>query len=310
MSGNSQAPAASLLDDLFDAGLLVRTGVDGLYGYSHEFESARLAVEALIERRAIGGPMRSMRFPPLLPRRHLETAGYLKSFPHLAGSVFAFNGTQAQAREQEELAARHEEWSKYQEMTDLVLTPAACYPLYPALTAAGPLAETGVTVDLGGAYVFRHEPSTQATRFQMFRQREFVRAGQRAAVRAWRDAWSEHTLALLNSLGLETELDLATDPFFGRAGRMLESSQREQALKLEAQVRLPGVADPVALASFNYHQDHFAVAFGIELQTGGYAHTACVGHGEERIVVALAGVHGPEPERWPASVRALLWPDA
>ena len=33
-----------------------------------------------------------MRFPPVLPRRDLEAVGYLKNFPHLAGSIFAFEG--------------------------------------------------------------------------------------------------------------------------------------------------------------------------------------------------------------------------
>ena len=89
----------------------------------------------------------------------IEEIGYLKSFPHLAGSVFAFEGDEEQAAEQEERAGRHEDWSEFQEMTELALTPAACYPVYPAIAARGPLAAGGVTVDAGGSYVFRHEPS-------------------------------------------------------------------------------------------------------------------------------------------------------
>ncbi len=63
-------------------------------------------------------------------------------------------------------------------MTDLVLTPAACYPVYPAIAARGPLPPGGVTVDAGGAYVFRHEPSGDPARLQMFHQREIVRIGE------------------------------------------------------------------------------------------------------------------------------------
>jgi seryl-tRNA synthetase len=62
------------------------------------------------------------------------------------------------------------------------------------------------------------------------------------------------------------------------------------------------------VASFNYHHDHFAATYGLELDAGGVAHTACVGFGHERIVLALLARHGLEPAQWPASVRAELWP--
>ena len=88
-------------------------------------------------------------------------------------------------------------------MTDLVLTPAACYPVYPAIAARGPLPAGGVTVDAGGAYVFRHEPSGDPARLQMFHQREIVRIGEPETVRAWRDAWRERALELLGGIGLE-----------------------------------------------------------------------------------------------------------
>ena len=65
---------------------------------------------------------------------------------------------------------------------------------------------------------------------------------------------------------------------------MLAASQREQSLKFEILVQIAG-PEPTAVASFNYHQDHFAHAFGIEMAAGGEAHTACLGFGEERIVL-------------------------
>ncbi len=67
-------------------------------------------------------------------------------------------------------------------MTDLVLTPAACYPVYPAIAARGRLPAGGVTIDAGGSYVFRHEPSRDPARMQMFHQREIVRIGEPEAV--------------------------------------------------------------------------------------------------------------------------------
>jgi seryl-tRNA synthetase len=137
----------------------------------------------------------------------------------------------------------------------------------------------------------------------MFHQRELVRIGAPAAVLAWRDAWRERALELLGALGLAVELDLASDPFFGRSGRMLTASQREQQLKFEVRTHIAG-PEATAVASFNYHQDHFAAAYGIELADGGVAHTACLGFGLERITIALLRTHGFDTRAWPDEVRA------
>ena len=183
-------------------------------------------------------------------------------------------------------------------MTQLALVPAACYPVYPIVASRGPLPKGGGVVDAGGGWVFRHEPSEDPARLQMFRQREIVRLGAPDEVLAWRDAWSERGLALLRSLELEAERDRATDPFFGRAGRMLAANQRQQELKLELLVPI-AAEEPTAVASFNYHRDHFAVKFDLRLQDGETAHTACLGFGQERITLALLRRHGLEPSAWP-----------
>jgi seryl-tRNA synthetase len=297
---------AALLRELVDRRLLIETGVPGVYGRGGDFEDVRERVAALVTRAAAVEQPEQLRFPPILARSDLETVGYLKSFPHLAGSIFAFNGTEAQATEQYERASRHEDWSEFQGMTDLVLTPAACYPVYPAIAARGRLAPGGVTIDAGGAYVFRREPSADPARLQMFHQRELVRIGEPQLVRAWRDEWRERAVELLAGIGLKVKLDLASDPFFGRSGRMLTASQREQQLKFEVLTQIAG-PDATAVASFNYHQDHFASAYGIELADGEGAHTACLGFGLERITIALFRTHGFDIPAWPAEVCSRLW---
>jgi seryl-tRNA synthetase len=300
------AEQTEFLGELVAAGLLVDSGVPGVYGRNEAFESIRRGFDELVTEHAAADAAEALRFPPVLPRRQLETNGYLKSFPHLAGSVFAFDGDEPQAREQHERASRHEDWSEFQSMTDVVLTPAACYPVYPAIAARGPLAPGGVTIDIGGGYVFRHEPSGDPARLQMFHMRELVRIGEPDAVAAWRDAWRDRAVELLLSVGLDARFDVAADPFFGRSGRMLAASQREQALKFEILVPIAG-DEPTAVASFNYHQEHFAGAYGLELSDGSTAHTACLGFGQERIVLALLRAHGLDPAAWPAEVRTKLW---
>jgi seryl-tRNA synthetase len=302
----ASADQAEFLEQLLRSGLLIASGVPGIYGHSAAFEDVRDRLDARLTAEAGSRGAERLRFPPVLPRHQLEATGYLNSFPHLAGSVFSFEGSEAQAGEQAQRASRHEDWSEFQEMTDLTLMPAACYPVYPAIAARGRLPEGGVFVDAGGAWVFRHEPSHDPARRQMFHQHELVRIGEPDAVLDWREEWAKRGLELLRSLGLEAELDNANDPFFGRRGRMLAASQREQSLKLELLVQIAG-PEPTAMASFNHHLDHFGATYGIELSDGSTAHTACLGFGHERIVLALLRTHGLDPSVWPVSVRQELW---
>jgi hypothetical protein len=117
---------AAFLTELLERGLLIQSAVSGIYGHSAEFEDVRAALESLLTKTAVIHGARRLRFPPLLPRQDLETSGYLGSFPHLAGTVYAFDGDEAAAELQSERAGRHERWDEFQHMTDLTLMPAAC----------------------------------------------------------------------------------------------------------------------------------------------------------------------------------------
>jgi seryl-tRNA synthetase len=298
---------AAYLRELLEHGLLLETGVPGVYGQAADFERVREAFTAAVMRAAVPDRAEPMRFPPLLPRYQIETNGYLASFPHLAGSVFSFAGSDAQAAEQEAIAGRHEDWSGFQSMTDLVVLPAACYPVYPEVAKRGPLPAGGVTIDTGSSWVYRNEPSDDPARMQIFHMLEFVRIGDPNEVGAFRDDWLDRTLGLFGRVGLEATSELASDPFFGRAGRMLAANQRVQELKFALVVMIGG-PEPTAIASFNYHQDHFTLIYGIAMQGGGVAHTGCVAFGLERITLALFRRHGLELAAWPDEVRTELWP--
>jgi seryl-tRNA synthetase len=297
---------AQFLAELVGSGVLLESGVPGVYGHSAVFEEVRERLADRLSAEAGARGAEKLRFPPVLPRRQLESSGYLASFPHLAGSVYSFEGNEAQARTQSERAAAHEEWSEFQSPTELTMMPAACYPVYPAIARRGRLPQGGVFVDAGGAWVFRHEPSHDPMRRQIFHQHELVRIGEPDAVLEWRDEWAHRGLELLRAFGLDAELDVANDPFFGRRGRMLAANQQAEKLKLELLVPIAG-PEPTACASFNHHRDHFGSNYGIELSDGSTAHTACLGFGHERIVLGLLRAHGLDPERWPAEARTELW---
>lgn len=300
---------AEFLAELIAAGLLLESGVPGVYGHSDAFEDVRERLAERLSSEAGARGAERLRFPPVLPRRQLEASGYLSSFPHLAGSLYSFEGDETQARVQGERAAAHEDWSEFQEPTELTMMPAACYPVYPAIARRGRLPEGGVFVDAGGAWVFRHEPSHDPMRRQIFHQHELVRIGEPDTVLKWRDEWAVRGLEILRALGLEAKLDVANDPFFGRRGRMLARNQQADRLKLELLVQIAG-PEPTACASFNHHRDHFGNNYGIELADGSTAHTACLGFGHERIVLGLLRTHGLEPSAWPDAVRTELWPTA
>jgi seryl-tRNA synthetase len=141
---------------------------------------------------------------------------------------------------------------------------------------------------------------------QMFRQREHVRLGTQEQALAFRALWMERARAIIGSLGLSFDVEVANDPFFGRTGKLLASGQREESLKFELLVSIADPKQPTACVSFNYHRDLFGRAWDIRSDAGGVAHTACVGFGVERIALALLRHHGMSVGDWPAGVRHVL----
>jgi seryl-tRNA synthetase len=293
---------AEFRDQLFEAGLLVGTGVDGLYLRSRAFEEIVTAIDALVTRAGTDLGAACLYFPLVMPRGLLETTDYVRSFPDMTGVVTAYAGG---ADDFPAFLDRVDkgEWAPSFEPTDVALCSAACHPLYPS--CAGRLPEGGRYVEVFGN-CFRREPSVDPARMQVFRQHEFVYLGDPAGAAAHRDRWVERGLDLHASIGLEIEAVVANDPFFGRTGRMLAANQRSDALKIELVSPICSTESPTAITSANCHLDHFGLAFGIESFDGDVAHTACVGFGVERIALALLHTHGLDPDRWSSRIRVGL----
>jgi seryl-tRNA synthetase len=290
---------------LVDHGLVIPTGVKGAYGRGQVFEDIVRAFNGIIDRIGKADGAQEVMFPPIVPRALVEKMGYMDSFPQLAGSVHSFVGKDAQARELSERVHAGQRWEDLLDPTEVMLAPAACYPVYPSFS--GLLPGNGRLVSVMN-WVFRHEPSDEPTRLQSFRMREFIRMGKSEEVVAWRDGWLLRALELLQGLGLPAQSDVAADPFFGRAGKMLAANQVEQRLKFEILVPVISLEKPTAICSFNWHQDHFSSKFGIRNADESLAQTACLGFGLERVTLALIKAHGFDPQAWPAQVRAQLWP--
>jgi seryl-tRNA synthetase len=293
----------ALLAELIAHGLLIPCGVPGIYGRGGAFEEVIARFCELVSHVTLEDGASHVHFPPVINRTYMERAEYLESFPHLAGLIFSFQGDDARHLELVERVRKGEPYGELTEITAVALTPAACHPLYP--TCSGRLPEHGKLIDLT-SYCFRHEPSGDPARMQMFRMREHVKLGKPDAVHDWRDLWIERGRTLLASLGLSVNDAAANDPFFGRGGRMLAANQRQQALKFELLTPITSTELPTAVMSFNYHQDHFSTLYGIETHDGEVAHSACLGFGLERIAIALFKTHGFELAAWPEAVRQRL----
>lgn len=292
-------------DELVAHRLILPGTTLGVFGRGAVFEEVLTAFNTLVTQIASSDDNERMLFPPCVDRKLIEKVGYMKSFPHLAGTVFSFCGHDKEHRDMLERIQDGKPWDNLLQMSDIALTPAVCYPVYMNLT--GTLPPQGRTVDLTG-WVYRHEPSIEPTRMISFRMREFVRAADPDTVIEWRNRWLERGLQLMIDLGMLAVSETATDPFFGRGGKMLVANQREAKLKFEVVVPVISKENPTAICSFNYHQDHFGKTFDIKTAEGEVAQTACMAFGLERVTMALFKTHGFEPAKWPKAVRNLLWP--
>ena len=291
--------------ELLASGLLVDTGVDGLYLRSGGFEKVVRGIDDLITAAGVDQNASVLHLPAVIPRLLLERSDYVRSFPNLLGMVNVFEGDDDLHAKLLERFEHGENWAELLAPSDVALCSAACHALYPL--CSGRLPDGGRRFEVFG-HCFRHEPSLDPARMQAFRMHEFVYLGDADGAVAHRDLWLERSAELLSGLGLAVHAVVANDPFFGRAGRMLASSQRAETLKYEIVCAINPDAEPTAISSSNYHVDLFGIGFGIESSNGDVAHTACVGFGVERITLALLAAHGLDPDTWPPGVRSRLWP--
>jgi seryl-tRNA synthetase len=297
----------SFLNQLIDAGILIPSGVDGLYGKNGTFEKIVEGIDKAVTNAGAYQDAEVLRFPPAMTLANLKTSGYMQGFPQLIGTVHCFCGNERDHQSLLTCIAEDEDsWLRKQESSSIVLTPAACYPIYPVVARRGVIPQDGFTVDVQ-SYCYRHEPSIDPTRMQLFRMREYVRIGTPEQVVAFREVWRELGQRLVANLELPLTIDVANDPFFGRAGKIMADAQRDQQLKFELLIQVENPEKPVACCSFNYHMDHFGELFNIQTGDGNRAHTACVGFGLERLTLAMLYHHGFDLTKWPSGVIGYLW---
>lgn len=302
MGGAPYASPDDLREALVAGGVVFQTAVDGVYHRSWDWERVLRGVEghAMAQRVVQDAPRRW--FPPVMPREEFLKTDYVRSFPDLVGSIDVFTGTDKEHRALLAVLEDGGDWTEHLTPAEVVLPSSVCHPLYGNLPHDVP--EAGLDEECSG-WSFRHEPSLDPARMQVFRIYEYVKVGTPQQSLAHRDEWLERGLAALTQLGLPVRSEAANDPFFGRVGKMLAANQLDSQLKYEMVVDLTD-AKPTAIGSSNYHEDHFGHTFGLHLAGGESAHSACIGFGLDRITLALFAVHGTDVAAWPGEVREHL----
>jgi seryl-tRNA synthetase len=280
------------------------TGIDGVRGRTQLFEQVVDGLSALIARHREPG-MEVLRFPPVMSRRHLEKSGYLNSFPQLLGGVCCLHGADAEIHAAVDRFNAGEDWTGALSPTDLVLAPAACYPVYPLVAERGRVPAGGLAFDVASE-CFRREPSRQLDRMQTFRMCEFVHVGSEDTAQEFRRRLRARAEEIADALGLAWHVAPASDPFFGRTGQIMAASQIEHSLKFELLIPIRSAERPTACMSFNCHRAHFGIVWDLRDAEGATAHTACVAFGMDRLALALFATHGLDLAGWPATVRNAL----
>jgi seryl-tRNA synthetase len=282
-------------------GLLKSTDAAGVYARTGIFEQVIDGLSRLITRQR-EPDTEVLRFPPVMSRQMLEKSGYLHSFPHLLGCVSCLSGTESEIRKTVDKA----DWVTDLVATELVLAPAACYPVYALQAAQGDLPSQGRLFDVA-ADCFRHEATHEPGRLQSFRMREYVFLGTPKQTLDFRARWIPRAERLAELLSLPYSVASASDPFFGRAGQIAAISQLEQSLKYELLIPVNSKEEPTACMSFNYHLDHFTTAWKLRSESGETVHTGCVAFGLDRLALALFTTHGVDPQKWPDTAREQLF---
>ena len=184
-----------------------------------------------------------MRFPPVLSRAHYRTNRSPRDFPEPDGlGAHASPATTEDHRELIAQARRRARTGRAASATEVMLTPAACYPLYP--TATGTLPQGGRTVDLL-SFVFRHEPSDDPARMQIFRMREYVRLGTPDQALEHRDRLARARPGDACARSASTcSRSSPTIRSSAAAASVMAATQREQELKYELVVPIASAEEP------------------------------------------------------------------
>src|SRR5262249_4620968 len=136
-----------------------------------------------------------------------------------------------------------------------------CYHTFNQLS--GLAVDDRVVTSRGKSFRFESRYHRSLERLWDFTIREIVFLGSRRFVLDARQRFMRLVFDIIERLGLAAHCEVASDPFFCREDTA-EQILTQRMMELKYELRLP-VADDrtIACASFNFHDQFFAGAFGI-----------------------------------------------
>jgi hypothetical protein len=238
-------------------------------------------------------------FPVLLPAGILGRLDYFRSFPHLVTFAAALDQDPSNLRafaDGEPVDESGEvRLARLAPVRD-VLTPAACYHVYPHFEGRSLDGVSRVTVR---STCFRRESTyTPLERQWSFSMREIVCLGNSKEIGEFLSRMRDRIDQAGRALKLPVVWQEATDAFFDPSRNPKAVYQKVDPVKMELVFE-----NRLAIASTNQHRSYFGEIFGIDRE-GAPAHSACVAFGIERWLSAWVHTFGPHPERWPELPRA------
>src|SRR5438067_10709463 len=105
------AARREFLAALIDAGLLIPSGVPGVYGGGGVFEDIVERFDRYVARQSAHLSAEVMRFPPLLTRPQYLKTDHIETFHKLMGSVHSFTGTDREHTEMLRKKDQREDWT-------------------------------------------------------------------------------------------------------------------------------------------------------------------------------------------------------
>ena len=247
-----------------------------------------------------------LRFPPVINRAHIEKAGYLHSFPNLLGAVSCLSGDEMEIRRRRRPAGQGRRLDRRIDAHRLGADAGRLLPHLSAGRGTRPHSRQTASSSMSRATVSATSRRRTSTGCRASGCGNMFVMGSPEQASDFRDRWIKRGQEIADQLGLKHSIAPASDPFFGRAAKLMADSQIEQALKFELLIAVRSEEQPTACMSFNCHRDHFGTKWNLRDEAGEVAHTACAAFGMDRLALAMFATHGTELRNWPASVRATL----
>ena len=277
----------------------------------------RVLEDFIIERVAAPLGFEEAMFPKLIPLEVMQRMpGYLDGVPEGMYYVCppprepeAFTDFKQKLKLTKRVAVK--ELDKALKAPAYVLAPAQCEPFYEIFSQRRVRIEdlpTKLYDRSGWTYRWEGGGVEGFVRTQEFRRIEFVFLGEPGDAVKIRDEVLDKSVKLMDELGLEWQLSVAT-PFYMREGGIeADVSDSSKVATYDLEVALPYKPGWLELGSYNVHRTKFVKTFKIKEAKGREIWTGCCGFGTTRWVAGFLAQHGFEPLRWPKLVRERVEP--